>query len=379
MQTNGNECSLGDGDGGSDGDGGDGGDGGTGGNNGGDTGAPYYYPFKNQISPIGVGGQYQEATTSALKQIDEDIRWSAIKLYEQGDASLATFKGFSRDLTKVTDALTVQMSMGQSATQIYRDTFNTLNRMESSLLHMSNCLINPKNNDCNGDGKPDASMADGVTDSANSLASIKAMTQYNSSTLGSISGNASSIDNNLRRMSGDLGSIESTVRTLNSTSSNQLGQIVGSLAAINSKMQTGNPSGGSNPGTGETQGTEIDYSKMPGAYLNPMFLAQSQYEAHCEHNGGENCHFFDVKGVEAEYDLRKDEIKALYDRIGQEMKEIFDYTLSGNADIPKCFELYSFNNKTYSVCPDASGYWDTLAAILLFLFYIVALMIIFRR
>ena len=212
------------------------------------------------------------------------------------------------------------------------------------------------------------------------LASIQAMMQSSMSTIGSISGNTSSIDNNLRRMSGDLGSIASTVNSFNSTSSSQLGQVIGSLASINGMMRDslnngGGSTGGDGGGTGNNEPGDINYDKMPGSYNNPMFMAGSQYEPFCE---SQDC-YFDIASVEQEYKDKQKELTDKYQEIGEDVKEIFDYSLSGNAEVPKCFELYSFNNKTYSVCPDASGYWETLAAILLFLFYMVALMIIFRR
>jgi hypothetical protein len=212
------------------------------------------------------------------------------------------------------------------------------------------------------------------------LASIQAMMQSSMSTIGSISGNTSSVDNNLRRMSGDLGSIASTVNSLNSTSSSQLGQVIGSLASINGMMRDslnngGGSAGGDGGGTGNNEPGSINYDKMPGSLNNPMFMAASQYEPFCE---SQDC-YFDIDSIEQEYKGKQKELTDKYQEIGDDVKEIFDYSLSGNAEVPKCFELYSFNNKTYSVCPDASGYWETLAAILLFLFYMVALMIIFRR
>lgn len=106
-----------------------------------------------------------------------------------------------------------------------------------------------------------------------------------------------------------------------------------------------------------------------------MFLAGSQYESFCE---SQDC-YFDIASVEQEYKDKQKELTDKYKEIKEDATKVFDYSLSGTAEVPKCFELYSFNGQTYSICPDASGYWETLAALLLFMFYIVALMIIFRR
>ncbi|MDY7828763.1 hypothetical protein UXA55_04065 [Aeromonas caviae] len=135
IETTGGECTLG-----------GGGSGETGGGNTG--GAPYYYPFKDQISPIGVGGHDQEATTAALKQIDEDLRWTAIKLYGQGEESLATFKDFGRDLRKVTDALTTQINSSEQVGLINNQMLSTLNRSEDALRELTNCVVNPLANGC---------------------------------------------------------------------------------------------------------------------------------------------------------------------------------------------------------------------------------------
>lgn len=210
--SDGNECELG-----------GGGDDGGGDNGGGDNGgAPYYYPFKDQISPIGVGGQYQEATTAALKRIDEDLRWTAIKMYGQGEQSLATFKDFSKDLRKVTDALTTQIIGSEQVGLINNQMLSTLNRSENTLSAIK------------GD-----------------VASLKAMQQSSMSIIGSIRGNTGSMDSSLQNMSGQLGTIEGTLRSMNSTSSSQLGDMQNSLAAIKGMTLQALNSGWGNSGGGE--------------------------------------------------------------------------------------------------------------------------------
>jgi hypothetical protein len=201
--SDGNECEIGGGgdDGGGDNGGGDNG----GGNNG---GAPYYYPFKDQISPIGVGGQYQEATTAALKQIDEDLRWTAIKLYGQGEQSLATFKTFSRDLTKVTDALTIQSNNAEESGKTQLSILQTLSRSEDSLLRLTNCVTNPFNNNCEhlgGDGNTGGPITEtDVLDIINALWASNNILSGVYSNVGSINDN---IDYLNRKMAWDVDAI----------------------------------------------------------------------------------------------------------------------------------------------------------------------------
>lgn len=251
--SDGNECELGGGgdDGGGDNGGGDNGGGDNGGGNNG--GAPYYYPFKDQISPIGVGGQYQEATTAALKQIDEDLRWTAIKMYGQGEQSLATFKDFSKDLRKVTDALNTQIIGSEQVGLINNQMLSTLNRSENTLRELTNCVVNPLANGCGhlaGSSSGAVSTGD-LSAIQGDVASLKAMQQSSMSIIGSILGNTGSMDSNLRNMSGYLGSIYSTLGSMNSTSSSQFGDMQNSLAAIKGMTQQALNSGWGNSGGGQ--------------------------------------------------------------------------------------------------------------------------------
>lgn len=61
------------------------------------------------------------------------------------------------------------------------------------------------------------------------------------------------------------------------------------------------------------------------------------------------------------------------------MTDIFRYNFSGSAAIPKCFDMFSLFGRSYSVCPNAEGYWEMMAAIMMFVFYFVALMIVAKR
>ncbi len=257
METTGGECELG------------GGDPGGGDTGGGDTGgAPYYYPFKNQISPIGVGGQYQEATTAALKQIDEDLRWTAIKLYGQGEESLATFKTFSRDLTKVTDALTIQSNNAEESGKTQLAIWQTLSRSEDSLLRLTNCVTNPFNNNCGhlaGSGESGGS-------SSGDTAAIKSMMQTAMGWWGGTPGALSSINYGMSSLSTDVAQLKGMTEYFEKQQVGFQGQMAGDLAAIKDMMKNGQGSDGEG-------NAAIDYSKMPGAADNPLHVAESKYES----------------------------------------------------------------------------------------------------
>ncbi|MCY9838258.1 hypothetical protein [Aeromonas media] len=266
--SDGNECTLsGGGDGGGDNGGGDngGGDGGTGG----DGGAPYYYPFKNQVSPIGVGGQYQEATTRALKQIDEDIRWSAIKFYEQGEASLATFKTFSHDLMKVTDALTIQSNSAEESGKTQFAIWQTLSRSEDTLLHLTNCVVNPLANNC---GHLAGSSGGG------SSGDTKALVSMMGSAMGmwaSTQGNTYSTNDTLGYVNRELGAFRDQSTTI---AREQLGlqkTISDDLSAIRDAIKNGSGSGGEGgEGDKPCSGPLCTFSPsgaVPGSGLSDVF------------------------------------------------------------------------------------------------------------
>ncbi|HEH9431135.1 TPA: hypothetical protein SIA29_001962 [Aeromonas sobria] len=129
---------------------------------------------------------------------------------------------------------------------------------------------------------------------------------------------------------------------------------------------------GSGSGSG---GSSIDYSKMPGTEANPMSVKSSSYKSAC---AGEDC-FFDVAGIQKQLDAANDSLKEKYSDIGNEVKEVFNFQLSGSAGVIDCFDLFSYAGKEYRVCPPSKDYWQTLAALMMFIFYFMALMLIFKR
>ncbi|MFQ2814110.1 hypothetical protein ACK30E_04330 [Aeromonas caviae] len=357
METTGGECELG------------GGDPGGGDTGGGDTGgAPYYYPFKNQISPIGVGGQYQEATTAALKQIDEDLRWTAIKLYGQGEESLATFKDFGRDLRKVTDALTTQINGSEQVGLINNQMLSTLNRSEDWIQELTLCVTRPLDYNCGhlaGSG--------GGSSSSEDTAAIKGMMQTAMGWWGGTPGNLTAISGQLTGISNSVAPMFPMLEHFNKQQTSLQTQMAGDLAAIKNALESGQGSGGS----GNEGGTDIDYSQMPGSSSNPLHVAKSEYESPlC--SGDASC-AFDLEQITKVYGEHKEALKSQYISIKNEMTDMFKYQFYGSASAPKCFDMFSIFGKDYQVCPDSDGYWEFLAALMMFIFYFTAFIILTRR
>ncbi len=214
----------------------------------------------------------------------------------------------------------------------------------------------------------------------NDVASLKGMTQSYMSTIGSMSGDTQTMASNLRRMSGDIGSMNSYLSSLNSVTSSQLGSISGNLNAlvsINTKaLRSGwGPSGGSS-GDG-TVGSGIDYSQMPGSSSNPLFVSEASYQSQkCLDGAG--C-FFDLPTISKKLEETNNALTNQYRAISEDVKQVFSFNLTGSADPMECLDLFTHQGKEYTVCPPSGDYWKTLAALMMFIFYFVALMIIFKR
>lgn len=154
------------------------------------------------------------------------------------------------------------------------------------------------------------------------------------------------------------------------TSQLGLNGVNGHLIDIKEALKSGGSSGGEG-------GADVDYSKMPGAAGNPLQVAGAEYESGlCQE--GDNC-AFDLASINKQYDESKEALKKAHKDIKTEVAEIFKFELNGSGSVPKCFEMYSLFGKSYSVCPSVGGYWETLAAIMMFVFYFLALMIVARR
>lgn len=175
-----------------------------------------------------------------------------------------------------------------------------------------------------------------------------------------------SMDQKLNSMQNPLNSIAGAMGS-NGMAGN-LYAMRGTLDEINSKLGSGGGSGGGD-------GKGIDYSQMPGSDGNPLSVKRGQYDSKCE---GGDC-FFDVAGISKELEKANKSLSNKHADIAKEVKDIFSFSLSGSADVMDCFELFSYGSKTYQVCPPSRDYWQTLAALMMFIFYFIALMVIFKR
>ncbi|WP_156129251.1 hypothetical protein [Aeromonas allosaccharophila] len=199
-----------------------------------------------------------------------------------------------------------------------------------------------------------------------------------------INANTSSIHNDLSPLSGQLSGIMSmqgeVIRSVNGVGGNISNALNGlsqnrpwggrEFATLMGKLDA--LGGGSGSGAG---GEGLDYSKMPGSADNPLSVKEGGYKSACS---GDNC-FFDVAAMEKKL---ADVNKAVSDKhveIAEEVKDIFAVSLSGSAGPMECFDLFSYGGKDYKVCPSAKDFWQTLAGLMLFIFYFIALMIIFKR
>jgi hypothetical protein len=165
-----------------------------------------------------------------------------------------------------------------------------------------------------------------------------------------------------------LNSVYSAVNNLNhpiQEMSYFVKQISGKLDNIGSGSGSGSGSGG--------QG--VDYSKMPGSSGNPLSVGGSSYNSACS---GENC-FFDVPAMDKKLADTNKSLTDKYASIAEDVKQVFSFSLTGSADPMECLDLFTHQGKEYTICPPSGDYWKTLAALMMFIFYFVALMIIFKR
>ncbi|MFB2860111.1 hypothetical protein ACE1BV_02325 [Aeromonas hydrophila] len=151
------------------------------------------------------------------------------------------------------------------------------------------------------------------------------------------------------------------------------------IKAIAEALQNGGASGGDGSGgTGNgNEGPGIDYTQMPGSAQNPLHVAGSEYTSQLCKDGA-HC-FFDLETINKQFQERKDQLKNTHDGIKDDMVDMFQYSLSGSAAVPKCFDMFSMFGRSYSVCPEVEGYWEMIAAIMMFIFYFLALMIVAKR
>lgn len=378
IQSNGVECTVGTGTG----TGGDGGD--TGGSPGGDGSLPgdtdniAGWQYFNHYGYQTVGHTLSKINTNLGKQLTGvNSRLSDLKDYSNQivDNTFKTQLGLSGVNDKLNEALTyIRVTPGRiEGTNLY------LSRMEADF-DLANLQLK-KIADSMGSSGGTGGAVSTVDLSAikGDVASLKAMQQSSMSIIGSILGNTGSMDSSLLNMSGHLGTIDGTLSSMNSTSSSQLGGMQNSLAAIKGMTQQALNSGWGNSGSGQGGSGDfnIDYSQMPGSSSNPLHVAKAEYESPlC--SGDVSC-AFDLEQITKVYGEHKEALKSQYISIKNEMTDMFKYQFYGSASAPKCFDMFSIFGKDYQVCPDSDGYWDFLAALMMFIFYFTAFIILTRR
>ena len=133
--------------------------------------------------------------------------------------------------------------------------------------------------------------------------------------------------------------------------------------------------GGNGDGNGSGDGSGVDYSKMPGSGGNPLSVKEGKYSSACS---GNDC-FFDVAAIQKKLDEANKAISDKYKDIGDEVRDIFDFQLSGSAGVIECFDFFTYGGKDYRVCPPAKEYWNIIAALMMFIFYFIAFAIVFKR
>ncbi|WP_323892225.1 hypothetical protein [Aeromonas veronii] len=147
------------------------------------------------------------------------------------------------------------------------------------------------------------------------------------------------------------------------------------LEIMAEKAGNGGNGDGNGNGNGSGDGSGVDYSKMPGSGGNPLSVKEGKYSSACS---GNDC-FFDVAAIQKKLDEANKAISDKYKDIGDEVRDIFDFQLSGSAGVIECFDFFTYGGKDYRVCPPAKEYWNIIAALMMFIFYFIAFAIVFKR
>ncbi|WP_323875437.1 hypothetical protein [Aeromonas veronii] len=179
----------------------------------------------------------------------------------------------------------------------------------------------------------------------------------------------------------DISSIKENISTLDSNFNNfywnTAQELRNNSIEMNRNLRTiteAIKNGGIGTGGGEG-GAGIDYSKLPGSGDNPLAVKEGKYSSACS---GNDC-FFDVAAIQKKLDEANKAISDKYKDIGDEVRDIFDFQLSGSAGVIECFDFFTYGGKDYRVCPPAKEYWNIIAALMMFIFYFIAFAIVFKR
>lgn len=360
MQTTGAECELGGGDPG-------GGDTG-GGNNSGDVGAngPLHL-----AKDLWLGGSSTADISSGFNAVSKNIERFKNSFETVSDVQRTEFSAVAKNIAKIAQNTTIRETDADIGVKLHHidSQLNMLNN--KSVLEPG--FWNDKHNELTSILRSSGG-ATGGSGSADTAA-IKSMMQTAMGWWGGTPGMLNSISYGLSSLSTDVGQLKSATEYYSAQQIGYQEQMAGDLFAIKRLLTDGQGTGGGDGGNSGDAG--IDYSKMPGTEGNPIHVAGAKYSSRVCLDGM-NC-AFDLDKVNQEYSEAKQEMARRYDEIKKEVSETFKFELSGSASTPKCFDMFSLYGKSYSVCPDSGEYWNTLAAILMFIFYFIALMIVARR
>ncbi|HHQ4680993.1 TPA: hypothetical protein ACSP2L_000034 [Aeromonas veronii] len=301
----------------------------------------------------------------ALRQVVEGTKQDSGNLNSIAHSA----ESFSRDMKT---ALYQLERMANDTFQTKNTTSEMLGRINTSNDYLQS--INAKL-DNTSSGSSGGGSAGGASPFDASMARALVQNSY------SINSNTSSIHNSLSPLSGQLSGIMNmqgeVIRSVNG--------VGGNISSALNGMSQNRPWGGREfstlmgkldsiaSGSGSSSG--IDYSKMPGSSSNPLSVKSASYKSDCS---GSDC-FFDVASTQKKLDEAKKSLSDKQSDISKEVQDIFAFQLSGSAGAIDCFDLFSHNGKNYQVCPPSKEYWATLAAMMMFIFYFIALLVIFRR
>lgn len=361
IESTGNECSVG---GGSDGDGGSEGGGENGGNNGG-TGNPNL-----PANSIRVGGDKQEMTTEALRHVNNTLVSGFTSLMSNTAGSSRSAQNINTKMDDVIHYMKANNNGLSGMESSIREQTALELKFYNEFLGLKNAIINPQE----GFGQ--------------STSEYRALKELHTDMFGpdfaenNVGGNLYSLVGSYQY---DVNSIKESTHLLNSRFDNFYYQVAydlknnsstmnNNIKAIAEAIKSNGGAGGTGGGEG-TGGTDIDYSKMPGAEGNPLSVKESKYSSSCQEK---DC-FFDVPAMQKKLDDTNKSLTDKYKDISGEVQKVFTFSLTGSADPMECLDLFSHQGKAYSVCPPTGAYWQTLAAIMMFVFYFIALMIIFKR
>ncbi|WP_139123744.1 MULTISPECIES: hypothetical protein [unclassified Aeromonas] len=167
-----------------------------------------------------------------------------------------------------------------------------------------------------------------------------------------------------------LEAINDNISRTGGTTANNSGDLLQAFYELQRQLASGEAGGGSGG-----DGSSIDYSKLPGSGDNPLSVKEAKYSSACS---GNDC-FFDVAAIQKKLDEANKAISDKYKDIGDEVRDIFDFQLSGSAGVMECFDFFTYGGKDYRVCPPAKEYWNIIAALMMFIFYFIAFAIVFKR